>query len=122
MLNLLNDFINSKRVLFLDSDAVPAFETRTGDALKNDTEATLVRLIVNALLVCGVPTSSIGVISPYRTQLKIIRHNLVNSIEVHTVDKFQGRDKDCIIVSLVRSNAENNVISPSALFSNQITY
>lgn len=95
---------------------------------------------------CGVPSSNIGVISPYRAHLKIIRHRLMTSgqhtsapsattttttavpsssspssssssqfgggsggVEVHTVDKFQGRDKDCIVVSLVRSNPNKNV-------------
>lgn len=28
---------------------------------------------------------------------------------MHTADKFQGRDKDCIIISLVRSNDQENV-------------
>ena len=28
---------------------------------------------------------------------------------MHTTDKFQGRDKECIIISLVRSNAEGNI-------------
>lgn len=28
---------------------------------------------------------------------------------MHTADKFQGRDKECIIISLVRSNTERNI-------------
>ena len=69
--------------------------------------------MVQSLVLCGVTPSAIGVISPYRTQLSIIRHRLGPSasaaIEVHTVDKFQGRDKDCILLSLVRSNANKTV-------------
>jgi len=68
--------------------------------------------IVSALLRCGIGGSSIGVISPYRSQLKLIRLKLgvlLGEIEVHTIDKFQGRDKDCIVISLVRSNSTHNV-------------
>ena len=36
-------------------------------------------------------------------------------VEVHTVDRFQGRDKHVIILSLVRSNAANDVLAPSHL-------
>lgn len=30
-------------------------------------------------------------------------------VEVNTVDRYQGRDKDCIILSYVRSNPNKNV-------------
>eukprot|EP00898_Chlorokybus_atmophyticus_P007297 jgi/Chlat1/7569/Chrsp63S07084 len=29
---------------------------------------------------------------------------LLNNIECHTIDKYQGRDKECVVVSFVRSN------------------
>ena len=32
-----------------------------------------------------------------------------SSVEVNTVDKYQGRDKECIIVSCTRSNSKGNV-------------
>lgn len=38
----------------------------------------------------------------------------LDKVEVLTADKSQGRDKDCIVVSLVRSNAEKQV--PSSPF------
>lgn len=53
----------------------------------------------------------IGVISPYRSQLKIITAKVseYKSIEISTVDKYQGKDKEVIIISLVRSNPEGHV-------------
>jgi DNA replication ATP-dependent helicase Dna2 len=43
--------------------------------------------------------------------LKLIGHLLKARpfVEIHTVDKYQGRDKECVIVSLVRSNPQGHV-------------
>ncbi|KAL6069587.1 Tripartite DNA replication factor [Balamuthia mandrillaris] len=109
-----------RRVIFLNTDDVPAPEGVRGleniPILSNKVEARLVYLLTDALLFCGVPPEDIGIISPYRSQLKTIRSLLQkinarvnNAIEMHTVDKFQGRDKDCVVISLVRSNEEKNV-------------
>lgn len=53
-------------------------------------------------------------ITPYRQQIKILSAMLqeMKAIEVLTADKSQGRDKDCIIISMVRSNDLGSV-SPS---------
>ncbi|KAJ1537085.1 Tripartite DNA replication factor, partial [Nowakowskiella sp. JEL0078] len=93
-------------VVFLDTDSIPAMELRVGDVLQNEIEAKLIFQLVETMLLCGSEEGSIGVISPYRSQLKEIK-NLLNhrkNVEMHTIDKYQGRDKDCIIVSMVRSN------------------
>jgi DNA replication ATP-dependent helicase Dna2 len=50
--------------------------------------------------------------SVYRSQLKVLSHYLTSDhpgIEIHTADRFQGRDKEVVIISLVRSNEENYV-------------
>ena len=50
--------------------------------------------------------------SVYRSQLKLLSHLLTPDhpeIEIHTADRFQGRDKEVVIISLVRSNAEHYV-------------
>jgi DNA replication ATP-dependent helicase Dna2 len=50
--------------------------------------------------------------SVYRSQLKLLSHLLTPDhpdIEIHTADRFQGRDKEVVIISLVRSNPENYV-------------
>jgi DNA replication ATP-dependent helicase Dna2 len=51
------------------------------------------------------------VITPYRSQVRAlsIMLNAHPDIEVFTVDRYQGRDKDCIIVSTVRNTVEQNV-------------
>ena len=55
---------------------------------------------------CGIPATDVGVIAPYRSQLKCLSHSLrsLSDIEVNTVDQYQGRDKECILFSMVRSN------------------
>lgn len=65
----------------------------------------------------GVSAASIGVIAPYRAQLQQIRAVLRREdVDVYTVDRYQGKDKDCVIVSLVRSNPERMVRLPSIHF------
>nr|XP_021528500.1 DNA replication ATP-dependent helicase/nuclease DNA2 [Aotus nancymaae] len=58
----------------------------------------------------GCNPSDIGIIAPYRQQLKIINdllaHSSVGMVEVNTVDKYQGRDKSIVLVSFVRSNKD----------------
>ena len=88
-------------------------ETRANDAVQNPAEAALIVVLVAGLLAAGVEPAEIGVISPYRAQLRVIGAALqdrlgaaATGVEVHTVDKFQGRDKGVILFSLVRSNPQ----------------
>lgn len=65
---------------------------------------------MDALVCGGVAPSDIGVIAPYRAQLQLLLHRIRHAgVDVYTVDRYQGRDKDCIIVSLVRSNESRMV-------------
>ncbi len=58
-----------RRVLWLDIDGVPGPEARAAEATTNATEAALAERIVAALADSGVPLISIGIISPYRSQV-----------------------------------------------------
>ena len=60
----------------------------------------------------------VGIISPYRAQVQYLRHLIKKTdfykpfrkiISVNTVDGFQGQERDVILVSLVRSNAEGQI-------------
>ena len=65
---------------------------------------------ITTLLAGDIKPDAIGVISPYLAQTIELQAILgENKVEVSTVDKYQGRDKDCIIVSLVRSNTERRI-------------
>ncbi|KAJ3294016.1 Tripartite DNA replication factor [Borealophlyctis nickersoniae] len=108
----IRDLLDPRRkVVFVNTDDVPATDSRSGDLVHNEVEACLVHQVAEALISSDVEESSVGVISPYRSQLKLISHKLrhYSRIEILTVDRFQGRDKDCVLVSLVRSNRKQNV-------------
>ncbi|EHN01443.1 Hcs1p [Saccharomyces cerevisiae x Saccharomyces kudriavzevii VIN7] len=80
----------------------------------NEGEIAIVKKHIESLKSLNVQQDSIGVISPYNAQvshLKRLIHDKLelNNIEISTVDGFQGREKDVIILSLVRSNEEFEV-------------
>jgi len=92
-----------------------ALEGKIGGSIVNRTEAKLVWYIVEAMHRCGHDLSEIGVISPFRAQVRAIEDNpaitewMNKGLELSTIDKYQGRDKHTIILSLVRSNGKGNV-------------
>lgn len=102
----------------MDTDAVPAVETRVGELVQNPTEASLVFTLARALVASGIPENDIAVITPYRQQIKLLTSLLgsMPSIELLTADKAQGRDKDVVLVSLVRSNDTGNVSDWPSLY------
>jgi len=74
----------------------------------NPLEARIVQEIVRDFLKLGVPEDWIGVITPYDDQVNLIRKSLPD-VRVSTVDGFQGREKEIILLSLVRSNSKGEV-------------
>ena len=82
-----------------------------GDLVQNEVEGKLVYQIVEALVRCGIAERQIGIMSLYRQQIKLLSHLLQDKrqIEILTADKSQGRDKDCVVISMVRSNDHGQV-------------
>ncbi len=70
---------------------------------ENPLEARIVKEIVEKLIEMGVREEWIGVITPYDDQVDLI-HSCLDNVEVHTVDGYQGREKEVIVLSFVRSN------------------
>jgi predicted DNA helicase len=83
------------------------------DSRQNPGEADLAAAEVARVLALGVAPAEVAVISPYDAQVQKVRQLLADhldrGLEVDTVDGFQGREKDAVIVSLVRSNDAGEV-------------
>lgn len=82
------------------------------ESKSNALEAALVRRHVSRLIAAGVREEDIAVITPYNGQVSLLVGLLKGkfpAMEVGSVDGFQGREKEAVVVSLVRSNAEREV-------------
>ncbi|MHB8877571.1 MAG: AAA domain-containing protein [Myxococcaceae bacterium] len=100
-------------LLFLDT-AGKGFEESAApgtESLRNEGEAELVAARARELVAAGLDPRELGVITPYRAQASLLRERLEDlpDVEVDTVDAFQGREKDAVLVSLVRSNPGQEV-------------
>ncbi|KAG6289698.1 hypothetical protein E4U46_002363 [Claviceps purpurea] len=82
-----------------------------GESKSNEMEAALVRRHVGSLVEAGVRPEDIAVITPYNAQLAILASlkEQFPGVELGSVDGFQGREKEAVVVSLVRSNPEGEV-------------
>ncbi|KAK2525275.1 Ighmbp2 [Columba guinea] len=78
----------------------------------NPGEVQLVALHVQALVGAGVRAQDIAVVAPYNLQVDMLREQLCHrypELEIKSVDGFQGREKEAVILSLVRSNRRGEV-------------
>ena len=83
------------------------------------TEATNCEKIVTKFFKAGIQPGQIGIITPYEGQRSYIvttmqqngsyRKDLYKEVEVASVDAFQGREKDYIVLSCVRSNEHQGI-------------
>ena len=83
----------------------------TGTSIMNRAEADAVRRIVERFIKSGVKKENIGIITPYNGQKGLIQEmqsegGFPTDIEVCSVDGYQGREKDFLVISCVRSNEE----------------
>ncbi len=83
------------------------------DSRENEGEARLCAAEVERVLALGVAPADVAVISPYDGQVQRLRALLAarveQGLEVDTVDGFQGREKEAVVVSLTRANQAGEV-------------
>ncbi|KFV76199.1 putative helicase senataxin, partial [Struthio camelus australis] len=103
---------------YLIFDVGDGHEERDNDSFHNPQEVKLVMELIKTIKGKrkDLGLRHIGVITPYSAQKKKIQEELDrvfknnSSGEVDTVDAFQGREKDCIIVTCVRANSTKGSI------------
>ncbi|MCP5095335.1 MAG: AAA family ATPase [Chloroflexi bacterium] len=104
-----NDAVVETAVTFIDTAGAGYDEEQEPEtnSRRNPQEAALVVSQVHALQAAGI--RNIGVITPYAGQVRLLREQLVDDVEINSVDGFQGREKEAIVISLVRSNNKGEV-------------
>jgi len=78
---------------------------------ENEGEARLALYLYQELRSAGVPAKSMALLSPYVAQVRLLKQmgGLDEGIEIGSIDGYQGREKEAIILSLVRSNDKGEV-------------
>ena len=86
-----------------EKDTLKVFKTAIGNHVRGHiNQRQIDEITQNILPNIDSDPSQIGIITPYRDQVKEIRKNIDNrEILIDTVHKFQGREKDVMIMSTV---------------------
>ena len=102
----------AEALCFVDTAGCGHEETTEADerSKHNPGEAELVARLVTGLVEAGVAPRDIAVITPYNAQVQKLRERLGDpDLEIGTVDGLQGREKEAVVISLVRSNDRGEV-------------
>ena len=104
--------VDAPPLLFLDT-AGKGFEDEPepgGESRLNEGEAELLAARARELLRGGLSPSELALIAPYSAQAAALRRRIPDpAVEIDTVDAFQGREKDAVLISLTRSNRQGDV-------------
>jgi superfamily I DNA and/or RNA helicase len=109
------DGLRPEPLCFVDCAGKGYAETRDADdpSTYNAGQAERVSREVRRLLSRGVEPAACAVITPYLSQARRLREALREAVhaglEIDTVDAFQGREKEAIVVDLVRSNDDGEI-------------
>lgn len=101
--------------VFVDTTGAGSEELIDEESLStsNELHAGLAAVEVERLLARGLAAQDIAAITPYGAQVRLLRRLLADAVraglEIGTVDGFQGREKEAVVVDLVRSNSTGNL-------------
>jgi superfamily I DNA and/or RNA helicase len=81
-----------------------------GESKRNPKEGAFVLRKVRQLQEAGLSPRDMAVIAPYSAQVRWLREQWdADDLEIDTVDGFQGREKEAVLISCVRSNATGEI-------------
>ena len=91
----------------------------SGTSYLNRSEASVVEKFTTKFIKIGILPDQIGIVTPYEGQRShllqymqsqgTLRSKIYEDVEIASVDAFQGREKDIIIISCVRSNENQGI-------------
>jgi len=103
------EFAGNVPVVFFDTKGKFLEAIKKGSPSKyNPKEAKFVKFLVSKLKEAGAKDEYIGVITPYKDHEEYLK-SIIEGIEIKSVDGFQGREKEIIILSLVRANEKEEI-------------
>lgn len=104
--------LTSRPVTFVDT-AGAGYDEAWNDMLEsreNKGEAELAVKILYELLGAGMKARDVAILTPYVAQAKLLKTMARDpGLEIGSVDGFQGREKEAVILSLVRSNEAGQI-------------
>lgn len=114
-IGVAQDMVRATPLVFIDTagkgwEDVLDEETRSRS---NPEQAEQTASEARALLARGARAADVAIITPYDAQARLLRRLLEDEhlagLEISTVDGFQGREKEAIIVDLVRGNLDADI-------------
>ena len=103
-LSVLDHTMQGRRLLFIDL-ARSKEHTDSSNSKSNSQEAAVTAGILKLF---KKTKSDVGVITPYKSQVRLLKSRAGRQVEINTVDAFQGREKKVILFNCVRSNGMTN--------------
>ncbi len=111
-------FYNSQLIIMTrdndESDVLKAYITAEGNHARGHFNQRQIDEIKTNILP-ELNSHDVGIIAPYRTQTYALSDQLENEIDISTVHKFQGREKDDIIISTVDNEITEFTDNPNML-------
>lgn len=110
-IGVAHDPIRESPLIFIDIAGKGWDDAREGEGGSSFNVGSAERVAAECrrLIGRGLSPDAIAVITPYRAQVARLRPLLPPGIDVDTIDSFQGREAEAVVVDLVRSNADAEI-------------